>query len=121
MNQNTSEFLDIMNDANTIAQRMGYCNAVDWARKTGKGNVALFQRCHNLRNQIAHGGASTTEIYPNTLKEAKNILQMLRNEEESLNAPQNKKSKKKLPGFAIFLMIVFFPIGIILLLLYFLS
>ena len=62
------EFIDVMNNINNIAKGYGFKNGIDWAcnakkaSKIGYDTYMKYKNCHDLRVQIAHGGASDINI-----------------------------------------------------------
>lgn len=70
---NNDIFIDRMDKANAIAQSAGYVNAIAWAKKACENQIITqydyknFEKLHNFRNLMAHGGACDIQISDNTL------------------------------------------------------
>lgn len=66
-------FIDTMDKINKLAKSKGFVNGIDWAKAAKKADqlsaidLAGFEKCHDLRNMIAHGCASDVTITAETL------------------------------------------------------
>ena len=71
---NNNKFIDLMDKINVIAKSMNYTNGIAWARdafenkKLSQMEYTDYEKCHYLRNLIAHGGACDIQISDNTLQ-----------------------------------------------------
>ena len=76
-------FIDPMEKTNKLAKGKGFVNGVDWAKAAKNAgeihslDLAEFEKCHNLRNLIAHGSATDITISAETLAATFSFLSAL--------------------------------------------
>ena len=89
---NNSKFIDIMDKVNQAAKNKDYKNGIAWAReafeqkKIDQLTYNAYDKCHTMRNLIAHGAACEIMVSDTTLESANAFYQALT--EEPAEAPQ---------------------------------
>jgi len=91
---NNSKFSDLMSTVNETAQAMGFTNGIAWARnalenkKLTKLEFNSFEKCHFLRNMIAHGSAGDIQISEETLNIAKAFCAAISAQSAEVSQPE---------------------------------
>lgn len=95
-----NQFMDYMDLINNIAKEKGFVNGINWSSEAKKAKELSFlqhlehEKCHKLRNSVAHGNARDISVSRETFHITKEFLKRIQNSQiYNIKLPKNEKQK----------------------------
>lgn len=102
---NNSKFIDIMDKVNQAAKIKEYKNGIAWAReafeqkKIDQLAYNAYEKCHNMRNLIAHGAACEIMVSDTTLESANAFYQAVAEKPAEQHQPAEQPQQIPKPQY----------------------